>query len=182
MHKIIFLLALLMASPALAQLNPSPNDPQAPVTIPRFSGTLKDFSTIEFLCTSEASGDYVSTGICAAAEGAVRDYAGDLRMSVVPSAGRNKDDSFIIYIRVTSAGTAPRGMAVTIEASRYMEAAIDKNARNSDPASSPRRGKLVFWQETATGVGQGDRLEMQLRRRVQSLVRLLFSQISDGKI
>ena len=182
MHKIIFLLALLMASPALAQLSPSPNDPQAPVSIPRFSGTLKDFSEIEFICSSEASGDYVSVGICAAAEGAVRDYANKLRMSVVPSSGRNKDGSFVVYVRITSAGTVPRGMAVTIEASRYMEAAVDKSVRNSDPASFPRRGKLVFWQESATGVGQGDRLEMQLRRRVQSLVRQLFSHIEDGKI
>lgn len=182
MKKLFFILALLMASPALAQYNPSPADPQAPVTIPRFAGTLKDFSTIEFLCTSEASGDYVSTGICAAAEAAVRDYAGGLRMSVVPAAGRSKDDSFVIFVRVTSAGTVPRGMAVSIEASRYMEAAIDKSAGFNEPAIFPRRGKLVFWQETATGVGQGDRLEMQLRRRVQGLVRLLFSQISDGKI
>ena len=174
--KLLSLLALLLltAIPAQAQLNPSPNDPQAPVTLPAFSGKATDFSRIEFLCASETDGDYISTAICTAAETETRSQARRRGIDVFNSNGGEDDKAFTIFVQITSAGRVPRGMSVRVEASRYYEKAIDQEAGYNEPAAFPRRGKLVFYDETITGVGQGDSLEEPLRRRARQLVQNFF--------
>jgi hypothetical protein len=176
-----FLLALLLAVPAFAQYMPSPSDPQAPVEIEKYRGNFADFEHVQFLCSSDTSGDYISNALCTAAENAVRSGARDAGLSFREGTNRESDDTFMIYVQITSAGTAPRGMAVRLEASRYYEKAIDRAVRSTTPAFHPRPGKLVMWEETITGVGQGDSLEDPMRRRVRHLLQGFFTMVERQK-
>lgn len=176
-----FVLVLLLAVPASAQYMPSPSDPQAPVDVPRYRGNFSDFAYVQFLCSSETSGDYIATALCTAAENAVRSGARDAGFSFREGSNRDPDDTFTIYIRITSAGRVPRAVAVQLEASRYYEKAMDRAVRSSTPAFFPRAGKLVMWEDTITGIGQGDNLEYQLRRQVAAVLDGFFSMAKQQK-
>lgn len=167
-------LGLLVAMPAMAQYNPSPNDPQAPVEIARYGGNLKDFRTIEIHCYSETAGDYISNALCTAADTEIRARALQNGLRVRESGGEEADDAFTLYVHITSAGIAPRGISVRVEASRYYQAAVDQNASYRDAAAHPRRGKLVMYEETITGVGQGDTLEEAMRQRLRRVIQNFF--------
>jgi len=169
----------LLALPAHAQFNPSPNDPQAPVELQRYKGEMTDFEKVEFLCYSTTSGDYISTALCTAAEVEANKQAREYRLGFSKSGGNEDPKAFTLYVHITSAGTVPRGMSVRVEASRYYEQAIDQRAGYRDPANTGRSGKLVFFEETITGVGQGDNLEYQLRRRVKALIEKFFKARFD---
>lgn len=171
----LFVALLFAAAPASAQYNPSPNDPQAPVELPRYQGKLSDFEKVELLCTSDTSGDYISTSLCTAADVETRSLAQRYHLDVKQSSGNEDDRAFTLYVHITSAGTAPRGMSVHVEASRYMREAVDQRAGHAMPMAFPRAGKLVMYQETITGVGQGDSLEEPLRRRLRGLIRQFFA-------
>lgn len=176
MKRLSFLVALLLAAvPAYAQYNPSANDPQAPVDAPRYHGKMSDFEKVELLCVSDTSGDYISTALCTAADVEIRSLAQRYHFDVKQSSGSEDDRAFTFYIHITSAGTAPRGMSVQVEASRYMREAVDRRAAHNMPMAFPREGKLVMYQEVITGVGQGDSLEEPLRRRLRGLIRAYFT-------
>lgn len=175
--KLLNLVAALMlvAVPAQAQFNPSPNDPQAPVEMDHYRGDLRDFTKVEFLCYA-SDADYITTAICTAAENEANAQAREHRLAFTKATGGHSDDkAFTLYVHITSAGAAPRGMAVRVEASRYYVEAVDQRAGHRDPAAFARSGKLVFFEETTTGVGRGDNLELQLRQRVQGIVQKLFA-------
>lgn len=180
--KLLSLLVLLLLAnmPAQAQLNPSPNDPQAPVEISRYRGDLTDFDTVETHCYSTTAGDYISTSLCTAADNEIRSRALRNGLKVRLSGGSPDSKAFTMYVHISSAGVAPRGISVRVEASRYYEAAVDQKAGYRDPASTPRRGKLVFFEETITGVGQGDNLEEAMRLRLRRVIQGFFdSRIKD---
>ena len=181
--KLLNILAIvsLLATPAYAQYNPSPNDPQAPVDVPRYHGTLADFDKVQLLCASDTGGDYISNALCTVADTEVRAGARQVGMSFVAGSNREEDDTFMIYVHITSAGRVPRGMSVHVEASRYYSEAVDRSARNSTAAAFRRAGKMVFWEDNITGVGQGDSLEEPMRRRLRQLIQQLFKQIEDQK-
>lgn len=156
-------------------------DPQAPVSIPRYKGNFADFDSVEVLCSSDTSGDYISTALCTLANDVARDKGRDARLRVYPSGGRERNDSFTLYIRITSAGVAPRATSVRVEASRYYEAAVDRDAGHREAASFPRRGKLVMFEETMTGVGSGDNLEMNLRAHLQAVLNRFFARVAKDR-
>lgn len=166
--------ALLMPGAGYAQFNPSPNDPQAPVEIPRFNGNMKDFEEVEFLCYSQAAGDYISTALCEAADNEARKAARDNDLRFRVSGGREDAKSFTLYVYITSAGVAPRAMSIRVEASKFMKEAVDKEASYLDPASAGRTGKLVMFENTITGVGYRDNLESQLRHDLRRVIRDFF--------
>lgn len=156
-------------------------DPQAPVSIPRYKGDFSDFESVEVLCSSDTSGDYISTALCTLANDVARDKGRDVRLRVYPSGGEERKDSFTLYVRITSAGIAPRATSVRVEASRYYEAAVDREAGYRDPAFFPRRGKLVMFEETITGVGSGDNLEMNLRAHLQAILNRFFARVARDR-
>lgn len=176
MKRLSLVAALMLASlPAQAQLNPSPNDPQAPVEIARFKGDLSDFGTVEILCNSDSAGDYLSTALCTAADNEIRTLAQRYHLNIRQGGGNEGDDSFTFFIRITSAGQFPRAVAVQVEASRYMKEAVDQSAGYRDPAAFRRPGKLVMYQETITGVGQGDGLEGRMRLQLRRVIQAFFA-------
>lgn len=176
------ILACLLATPALAvssdgYVEQPIVDPQAPVHIPRFKGDYSDYDTVEVLCSSDASGDYISTALCTLTNDLARGRGRDVGLRVVPSSGRDRNDSFTLYVHIASAGLAPRAISVRVEASRYYQGAIDREAGHNEPASAPRRGKLVMFEETITGVGQGDSLEMSMRSNLQRVLNGFFDKV-----
>ncbi len=177
MKRLSFLVALVLAVPALAQTA----DPQAAVPTSYFKGKLSDFDKVQILCSGDESGDLLTNALCAVVDTEVRTGARDAGMDVVVGNPKEKGDSFTIFARVHSAGKYPRAVSVRVEASRYYEAAVDKDARYATAATAERSGKLVMWEETITGVGGGDALEMPMRKRLREVLRALFKDIERDR-
>lgn len=171
----------LSAIPAEAQFVAGNGDPQAPVVLERFQGTAADFRTVQLFCASDTAGDYISNALCTVADTEVRKGARDLGINFRSGSDREDGETFTVYVHITSAGTAPRGMSVRVEASRYYGEAIDQAAPHRSPAAFPRSGKLVFFEETITGVGQGDSLEEPLRRRLRTVVGGFFRNLERSR-
>jgi hypothetical protein len=70
---------------------------------------------------------------------------------------------------------------VQVEASRYYNEAVDKAEDPDSPAGFPRRGKLVFFEDTITGVGAGDSLENGIRAGMRHVMHKLFSEIARDR-
>lgn len=180
------LLGCFLAAPAFAvssngYVQQQGQDPQAPVHTPRQKGDFSDFDTVEVLCSADTSGDYIATALCTLTNDIARDKGRDAGLRVVPGGGRERSDSFTLFVRVSSAGTAPRAVSVRVEASRYYERAIDQEAGHNEPASFPRRGKLVMYEETVTGVGQGDNLEMNMRANLKKVLNGFFVRLEGQR-
>lgn len=168
---------LLLAPPVCAQFNPSPNDPQAPVDLPVFHGTFADFKRVDFVCNAETSGDYATESICNIARNTTRSGALDSGLDFGEDVRGDNDDGFVVLVRLTSSGTVPRALSALVQASRYYAGALDKEGRYNTPATWPRRGKLVMYEEIVTGVGQGDSLENGMRVGVRRQIQALFARI-----
>lgn len=171
MKRLSFFLALLMfALPAQAQQAPS-----------RYKGLLSDFKKVQVLCLTDRGGDYLMAALCAATESEVRSAARAADLDVVPGYKPDEDDAFTVFVSVTSAGDARRAVAVRVEASREYEKAIDNAADGRDPASYPRKGRLVMFEDTITSFGLGETLESQLRANLKGVIRKLFLGIKQEK-
>ncbi len=175
--SVVLVTGLLLASTAGAQFNPSPNDPQAPVDLPSFHGNFADFKRVDFVCNADTSGDYATESICTVARNTTRSGALDSGMDFGEDLHRDNDDGFVVQVRITSSGTVPRAMSVLVQASRYYAGAQDKEGHYNTPATWPRRGKLVMYEEIVTGVGAGDSLENGMRVGVRRLIQSLFARI-----
>lgn len=181
MKQLSFILCLLLlwALPVQAQTySPTPYaDPQAPVQTQRSHGTLADFGNIHFVCRSDTSGDYASSGICTVARHDAHSAAMDLGLNLDDNTAREDPEGMVLYLHISSSGNVPRAMAVQIQLYRRYEEAVDKAAGNNDPAATPRQGKLVFYEETVTGAGVGDDLEGAMRGGVRAVLSSMFAKI-----
>ena len=158
---------------------PASRDPQAPVKLPRFNGSFADFRRVDFVCRSDSSGDYISNAICTVAQNTAHSAALDSDLRFGSDLRNGGNDGFVLLVRVTSSGVAPRAVSVLVQASRYYESAVDKDAPFETAAAWPRHGKLVMYEEIITGVGQGDTLENGMRVGVRRVIQGLFARIRD---
>lgn len=173
----LLLFVLFLAAPALAQNAPpdNPNDPQAPVHVPRYHGTINDFTKMHFICTSDASGDYLSSNACATAESQARRGANDADFDI-ESGGRESDKGFTLSVEITSSGKLPRAVAVYVQASRRYKGAVDMESSSTDPAREPHSGKLVFWEKKILAVSNsyGDDLDDAVRIAINGVIKQFF--------
>jgi len=153
----------------------------APADAPVFRGTIRDFKTVHFSCTSDTKGDYLSSNICTMADMRVRELARDARLNFKP-AGKEDHDGFTLSVKMQSNGiTVPRAVTVRVEASRLYDGAIDTRESYVYPAAGPRAGRLVFWETTFTAVSgsHNGNLDSAIREYLRGMLKRFFSFYQD---
>jgi len=150
---------------------------------PSFRGSMGDFKTMHFTCISDASGDYLSSNICAMAKMRAQEIARDLRMAF-RDGGKEDHDGFTLSVRLQSTGVkTPRAVTVRMEASRLYKAAVDNAEAASYPASTGRAGRLVFWDSSITAVSNSynGNLDDAIRQYLRGMLKRFFDWYANQK-
>lgn len=142
----------------------------------RYNGSLRDFKRIYLVCASSDPTHQLSANICAMADAEARMAARSIGFQV-EQGNVERDDGFTLAIRVDLAQNVQTAAAVYLEASRFYDKAIDKEASLTSPSAYPRRGKIVMYQKSFISFGRGDLLDDSVREKLRAQIRQFFNQL-----